>query len=180
MLKLEKAEAAWLGSIASIDPKDDRPFLLAGVRVKFAPISRGGVRAAHASSRAALQADLDDKEEAGDQYSIAMLSRGIVAWEGVGDADGKVLPVTPESVALALDDPDFFAAADRAYVLPYALRSAEKNGLSVSPSGIGEAGTAARATARRPASRKRANAAKPAPIPSTRSKRPKGKTSGTS
>jgi len=171
MLKVGPRVDKWLGDLASTDKKDPRPFLMPGVRVKFAPVARPAVRAGTRAGRAVFAADGGDNEEAGDAYSYELILRGIVEWEGVVDeATDEPLPVTPEMVALVLADPDFFAAADRVYALPHAVQSAEKNGLSVSPSGTGETGTGARAIAKPRARKRTAAAAKSAPTPSKRSR----------
>lgn len=139
--------------------------ILPGVRVEFDPITIKGVRAARKAAGEALGINPDDIEEAGDQLSRELLRRGIRAWEGVGDHDGGPLVVTPETIAMALDDPTFFQAADQAYVLPYVMRGAEKNASSGSPSGIGVAGTLANGTATSTAATRKAAAAPQTPRP---------------
>lgn len=178
MLKVGPRVDKWLGPIASTDKKDPRPFLMPGVRVQFAPVALPAVRAGRAAGSKVLSAEGSD-EEIGDAYSCEVIRRGIVAWEGVvDDATEAPIPVTPETIELVLADPDFFAAADRAYVLPFARQSAEKNGFAVSPNGTGEKATGARATARPRAARKTASAAKNAPTPSKRRKPTPAKKSG--
>ncbi len=178
MFKVGPRVDKWLGGIASTDKKDPRPFLMPGVRVQFAPVALPAVRAGKAAGSKVMSAE-GDAEEIGDAYSYEVIRRGIVAWEGVvDDATEEPIPVTPETVELALADPDFFAAADRVYVLPFARQSAEKNGFAVSPSGTGGAVTGASATARSHAARRKATAAKSAPTPSKRRKPTRGKKSG--
>lgn len=136
MLKLGAAEAGWQGGIPSDDPADPRPFLLPRVRVRFAPIGIKAVRAARRAVAKALAIDVEDIEEAGDELSRELLRRGILAWEGIGDADGKPVAVSPEMIALFLADPTCFEAADRVYVRPWSDRELEKNGFAGSPNGI--------------------------------------------
>jgi len=178
MLRVGPRVDKWLGTIPSTDKKDPRPFLMPGVRVQFAPVALPAVRAGKAAGSKVLSAE-GDAEEIGDAYSYEVIRRGIVAWEGVVDDATEVpIPVTPETVELVLADPDFFAAADRAYVLPFARQSAEKNGFAVSPNGTGGAATGASATASKRAARRTASAAKNAPTPSKRRKPTPAKKSG--
>ena len=61
-------------------------------------------------------------------YELAVAQRAILDWEGIGDADGKPLEVTPESIAAAMDDYGFYLAFRAKYMSPaYALLS-EGNG----------------------------------------------------
>lgn len=145
----------WIGSIASDDPTDDRPFLLPGVRVQCGKITRPMKRRAQAEAAKLLPAaesdgsplDPLDAADAGDAYTASIIRQGIIAWAGIGDADGKVLAVSPEAIELFIDDEDLFRAADREYVTPNVLADVEKNGLSASPNGIGAAATQASDTA---------------------------------
>lgn len=152
MFKISKREAEWIE-------------ILPGVRVEFEPITIKAVRAARKAAADALGIDPDDIEEAGDQLTRELLRRGIRAWEGVGDEDGEPLPLTPETVAMALDDPTFCQAADQAYVYPYVLRNAEKNASSGSLNGTGEAGMPAKGTATSTAASRKPAAAARTPKP---------------
>lgn len=175
MFKIAKREAEWCE-------------ILPGVRVEFEPITIKGVRAARKAAAAALGVDPDDIEEAGDQLTRELLRRGIRAWDGVGDDGGEPLPVTAETVTMALDDPTFFQAADQAYVLPYVMRGAEKNASSDSPNGTGGAGMPANGTAISPAvtpkgavaPQTRKPAKKAAPTPKTSRSPRRAKRSGAS
>lgn len=189
MLTLTKREPFWLTLIpaAGKDP---------AVRARFAPITRAMKRKAARASRAVWgdgpvpadelsDAELDALYDAGEAASRALIRFGLLdqpepAWEGIGDAAGKPLPVTEETVEMALDEDRFFEAADRLYVQPAAFRDAEKNGSPASPNGTGEAGTRARATASSAAARRKKAAAKPVRTPSTRSKAPRRKPPGKS
>lgn len=146
------------------------------VRIQFNPIGRIALRAARrAASEVYIGADVPADENAplpaelieaaGDVLSESLLVSGIVAWEGVGSADGTPAPVTPDNVRLFLADPIRFAKLDDAYVRPFILREMEKNGLSPSPTGISAgagntAGTSAKPTATAGARPPRKKAAK--------------------
>jgi hypothetical protein len=60
---------------------------------------------------------------------------GVLAWEGVGDADGKPIEPSPERIDALLDLYPIAEAFERLYLGPALLLDAEKNALSPSPSG---------------------------------------------
>lgn len=175
MLRLVKQEERWL------EP-------LPGVRIRVAPITRATWREARRAAAAALRASGEtgeaaisgeNAEAAGDEMSRVLIERGIIEWEGVADQDGAPLPVTPEAIALLLDDPARFDAIDQAYILPWLLRDAEGNGSAGSPNGISTKATPARITASRRAKRGgRAKGAANARTASTSSKARTPPTSG--
>lgn len=156
MLNLDVERAAqqpWWFTLVDAQGED-----VAAVRVQFAPIGRIALRAARrAAGEVYREADLpegDDAplstellEAAGDALSDALLMAGIIAWEGVGDADGVSAPVTPDNVRLFLADPLRFEALDAAYVRPFILKELEKNGSSPLPNGISAGATPEKAIA---------------------------------
>lgn len=154
------------------------------VRVLFDPISRIALRAARraASDTCRNANQVDDPqaplpteliEAAGDALSDALLMAGIREWEGVGDQDGNVAPVTEENLRLFLSDPLRFEMLDAAYVRPFVMKELEKNASSLSPNGISAGATRVKATANRSArrsatagaKRNRKKGGKPAPTP---------------
>lgn len=193
MLTLGKREPEWITLIAPIEGDRKAP---RGVRAKFAPVTRKMRRKAARASREVLGGiditaegltddEIDTMLDAGEAASRALIRIGLLdqerpEWEGLFGADGKPAPVTPENVDLALEDEQFFTAADRLYVLAAADRDREKNGLSASPNGTGEAGTPVKGTASSAARRKTGSAAKSAPTQSRRSQPTKAKGSGRS
>ena len=147
MFQLGSPESGW---------KDIRP----GVRVQFAPIGIKMVRAAREACGIALKDG--DVMDASDALSREMLRRGIVAWEGIGNAtdepigpadlvpvfengepvlDGEEKPVMQAAVELFIADPDLFEAAQAIYVNPWLTRDREKNGSGVSSNGTSEEAT---------------------------------------
>ena len=89
-------------------------------------------------------------------FAKALAERAILDWEGVGDADGQPVPVTPEGIAALLDVWPIFERFQLAYVAKGLELDAEKNASAPSPPGPG---AGAKATAR-PA-RGRARTARP-------------------
>ena len=154
MLKLQPTEPEWLGPIPGADD-DPRPFLLPGVRVRFAPIGPKAFRAAGQACVKVLTSAEEgaepDNEEASDAIAREVIVRGIVEWEGIGDEDGEPLAVSDAAKAAFIGDARTFLAAEAAYVTPFLLRDAEKNGSAGSPPGTGTKATPAPDTALSPA-----------------------------
>lgn len=176
----------WLGEVASDDPADPRPFLLPGVRVEFGPVGHKAVRLGREAARAVLAEDETDIVGAGEALSAVLIRHGIRRWEGVGDLGGTPVEPTPETIALFVDGPRAFEAADRVYVGAWAKRDMEGNASAGSPDGTGAEAMPAKDIARSPARPSRKAAAgrtrKPAPkgAPTSSTNRPatKAKPSG--
>ncbi len=115
MLRLDlKREAYWLD-------------LVPGVRVKVRPCSSALIFAAR---RAAEALDGTGPEAAGERMAVflrQLAQLAVVEWEGVGDADGKPVPVTPEGVAALLDHHPVADAFNVGYVAPSLVLDAEGN-----------------------------------------------------
>lgn len=134
MLKLTStSEPAWLD-------------LLPGVRVQVRPITVAAMLVAREAVAKVVRGE--DQQDVMQHASIALVrelaQRGIVAWEGVGDAKGAPLAVTPESIDALLEVWQAYDAIDRLYVGPAMVRDQEKNGSSPAPNGTS---AAARTTA---------------------------------
>ena len=76
----------------------------------------------------------------------------VLDWEGVGDAEGNPVPVTPDGIDALLDILPLFEAFQLRYVSKGLLLEEEKNVSAPSPSGTspGETGTADPAPASAP------------------------------
>lgn len=178
-----------------IPAEGERP----AVTVTFNPLpSPLSLRAARRAAAAILRAGGSNaQEEAADAFSAEVIRHNIRAWSGIGDASGApVLPtldvaaedgsvVSPGTITAFLAEPRLFEAADREYVIPWAVRDAEGNGFAPSPSGTSAGATQADDTASFPAtSDETADAATttpappPAPTKSKRAARMQGKRSG--
>ena len=74
----------------------------------------------------------------------AMAGIAILDWEGVGDADGNPVPITPEAATALMDVWPLFEAFQARYVAKGLLLDQEKNVSAPSPSGtsVGAAATA--------------------------------------
>ena len=93
-------------------------------------------------------------EERAMVFAKALARRAVLAWEGVGDADGIPINPSPEAIDALLDIWPIFEAFQLTYVSKGLLLEQEKNASAPSPSGPS---AEARATAK-PA-RKRAKTA---------------------
>jgi hypothetical protein len=170
MLRLQSKETFW------IEP-------LAGVRVHMRPIGPKAFRAAQEACFDALGGDNPDPEEASFAIERELIRRGIIEWEGVGDLEGHLLPVTPEAIDLYVSDPRTFVPTAALYVTPFLLRDLEGNASAGSLNGTGTKATPAKDTAISPAAMEGspdALAAKSALTGRTRQKPTKAKRSGKS
>jgi hypothetical protein len=158
MLKLNLARSpAWLD-------------LLPGVRVKLAPLTTALMVAARsdiasdlpASARGAADGDndADDGAEAADSAGTealalamakALARRAVLDWEGVGDAEGAPIPVSPEGIDALLDLWPAFEAFQSRYVAGGLLLEQEKNVSAPSPTGTTAGATATARRAKAPA-----------------------------
>jgi len=126
--------------------------LAPGLRLHMAPLSTAIMLAARAEIAAAdLPADAsnDDLSMIGAK---AIARRTVLAWEGVGDADGNPVPVSPEGIDALLEIWPVFEAFQVQYVGNGMLLEQEKNGSAPSPTGT----SAVAQTTAKPASPARA------------------------
>lgn len=123
MLKLSSPDPYWLD-------------ILPGARIQVVPV---GAAALLLARNAARDARGDGGPDAGVDMQVAftrtLALRGIVAWEGIGDADGAPVAVTPETIGQLLNDPSAFESIDRLYAQPVLERESEKNASSSLPTG---------------------------------------------
>ena len=138
-----------------------------GVRIEVLPITTHAMSAAR-RDRAFLEAarkfspeELSDEAvrdklletEQGDELAIAMSKalgrKVIVGWDGVGDADGEPVAVTPEGIDALLDLWPMFDAFQKQVLQAGLVLESEKNVSALSPSGTsaGAKNTAPRARA---------------------------------
>lgn len=72
----------------------------------------------------------------------AVARRVVTGWEGVGDADGNPVPVTPEGIDALLDIWPVFEAFQTRCLTPHLMLDAEKNASAPSPNGTSAGATA--------------------------------------
>ena len=120
-----------------------------GVRLQLLPLTTALMVATRSDPAVqALEADASNDTRAA-AFAAALARRAIFNWEGVGDADGNVLPATPEGIDALLSLWPIFEAFNLHYVSRGMLLDAEKNGSAPSPTGISAGATATARPARR-------------------------------
>jgi len=110
-----------------------------GLRLQLAPLSTAVMLSARADIAAAdLPADAsnDDLAVIGAK---AIARRAVLDWEGVGDADGNPVQVTPEGIDALLEIWPVFEAFQAQYVGLGMLLEQEKNVSAPSPTGTSAA-----------------------------------------
>jgi hypothetical protein len=81
-------------------------------------------------------------EEAALAMAKALARSAILEWEGIGDAEGEPLPISPDAIDALLDIWPIFEAFQSLYVAKGLLLDAEKNASSPVPSGSSAGATA--------------------------------------
>ena len=116
--------------------------LVPGVRVKLRPLTTALMVAARSDPAIADLPKEARTEEAALAIAKALARTAILDWEGVGDAEGAPLVVSPEAIDALLDIWPIFEAFQTVYVAKGLLLDAEKNASSPVPSGSSAGATA--------------------------------------
>lgn len=133
-----------------------------GVRVRVEPLTTALMVAARSDPVVRGLPEGTSDDEIAVIFGKALAERAILDWEGVGDADGTPVAVTPEGIAALLDIWPIFERFQMGYVARGLELDAEKNVSTPSPTGS----TAGAKPTARPAHPARAAApAKPARKP---------------
>ena len=120
-----------------------------GVRLQLLPLTTALMVATRSDPAVqALEADASNDSRAA-VFAAALARRAIVDWEGVGDADGTVVAVTPEGIDALLSLWPIFEAFNLLYVSRGMLLDAEKNGFAPSPTGTSVGATVTAQPAKR-------------------------------
>ena len=139
-----------------------------GVRLQLMPLTTALMVATRSDPTVhALDAEASNDSRAA-VFAAALARRAVIDWEGVGDADGTVIAVSPEGIDALLSLWPIFEAFNLQDVSPGMLLDAEKNGSAPSPTGtsVGATATARPVTpARRATPSRRANAGAPTAPP---------------
>lgn len=116
-----------------------------GLRLLVLPVTTAIMVAARNDPRVEALPDGASKEEQALVMAKAVARRVVTGWEGVGDADGKPVPVTPEALDALLDIWPVFEAFQTRCLAPHLVLDAEKNASAPSQNGTS---AGAKATAR--------------------------------
>ena len=109
--------------------------LAPGVRVQLRPLTTALMVATRGDPMVEqLPADASDEERA-VAFAKALARRAVLAWEGIGDADGNPIDPTPEAIDALLDIWPIFEAFQLTHVSKGLLLEQEKNASAPSPNG---------------------------------------------
>ena len=109
--------------------------LVPGVRVQLRPLTTALMVATRSDPAVeAVPEDASDEERA-VAFAKALARRAVLAWEGVGDADGNAIDPSPEAIDALLNVWPIFAAFQLTYVSKGLLLEQEKNALAPLPNG---------------------------------------------
>jgi hypothetical protein len=113
-----------------------------GVRLQLLPLTTA-LMVATRSDPAVQELDHDASNDSrAAVFAGALARRAIVNWHGVGDSEGKVLPVSPEGIDALLSLWPIFEAFNLHYVSRGMVLDAEKNASAPSPTGTSAGATA--------------------------------------
>jgi hypothetical protein len=101
--------------------------LCLGVRVRVEPLTTALMVAARSDPSVRTLPEGTGDDEIAVIFGKALADRAILDWEGVGDADGKPVPVSPEGIAALLDIWPIFERFQMGYVAKGLELDAEKN-----------------------------------------------------
>ena len=122
-----------------------------GVRLRVAPLTTALMVAARADLAVAALPETAAPEALALAMAKALARRAVLDWEGVGDAAGDPLVVSPDGVDALLDVWPVFEAFQTGYVAKGLLLDAEKNACAPSPNGPTAGATPTARPARRSA-----------------------------
>ena len=109
--------------------------LAPGVRVQLRPLTTALMVATRSDPAVeAVPEDASDEERA-VAFAKALARKAVLAWEGVGDANGNAIDLSPEAINALLDVWPVFEAFQLAYVSKGLLLEQEKNVSTLSPTG---------------------------------------------
>ena len=118
--------------------------LAPGLRLKVAPLTTALMVSARADPAIEALPDTATQEELALAMAKAVARRAVLDWEGVGDDEGNVVPVSPEGIDALLEIWPVFEAFQTQYVAKGLILDAEKNVSAPLPNGpsAGATGTA--------------------------------------
>ena len=109
--------------------------LAPGVRVQLRPLTTALMVASRSDPEVEILPDTASDEERALVFARALARRAVLAWEGVGDADGNAIEPGPAAIDALLDIWPIFEAFQLSYVSKGLLLEQEKNASAPSPSG---------------------------------------------
>ncbi|MBC7140533.1 MAG: hypothetical protein H5U17_17970 [Defluviimonas sp.] len=124
--------------------------LAPGVRVQLRPLTTALMVATRSDPAVEAVPEEASDEERAVAFAKALARRAVLAWEGIGDADGNPIEPSPEAIDALLDVWPVFEAFQTSYVARGLILDAEKNVSAPLLNGTlaGATGTAKRAKSR--------------------------------
>lgn len=107
-----------------------------GVRVRVGPLTTSLMAAARSDPAVSSLPEGASNETIAVAMAKALARLVVEDWEGVGDADGTPVPVTPEGIDALLDILPLFEAFQLRYVSKGLMLDEEKNACAPLPNGI--------------------------------------------
>ena len=112
-----------------------------GVRLRVGPLTTSLMAAARSDPTVTSLPEDASNETIAVTMAKALARLVVLEWDGVGDAEGEPVPVTPEGIDALLDILPIFEAFQLRYVSKGLLLEAEKNGSAPSPNGTSAGAT---------------------------------------
>ena len=109
--------------------------LAPGLRLLVGPLTTALMVSARSDPVVEAMSETSGAEELALAMAKAVARRAVLDWEGVGDDQGNLVPVTPEGVDALLDIWPVFEAFQTSYVARGLILDAEKNVSAPSPNG---------------------------------------------
>jgi hypothetical protein len=98
-----------------------------GVRLYLQPLTTAMMVASRNDPAVAVLDDHATDEASALVFAKALARNAVLDWEGVGDAEGNIIPVSPEGIDALLDVWPLFEAFQTKYVAKGLVLDAEKN-----------------------------------------------------
>ena len=109
--------------------------LAPGVRVQLRPLTTALMVATRSDPAVDVVPENASDEERAVAFAKALARRALLAWDGIGDADGNPIDPSPEAIDALLDVWPIFEAFQLTYVSKGLLVEQEKNASALSPNG---------------------------------------------
>ncbi len=106
-----------------------------GVRLHLHPLTTAMMVASRNDPAVAALDDNATDEASALVFAKALARNAVLDWEGVGGADGNIIPVSPEGIDALLDVWPLFEAFQTKYVAKGLVLDAEKNASAPLPNG---------------------------------------------
>ena len=115
--------------------------LAPGLRLHVLPVTTAIMVAARNDPAVESLPEGASKEEQALAMAKAVARRVVTNWEGVGDASGNPVPVSPEGIDALLDIWPVFEAFQTRCLAPHLMLEQEKNASAPSPNGTSAGAT---------------------------------------